>query len=136
MVLHLPWAGSFTKSFSLFTLLQFLRWPQLLGRRKNSQPGWIVRLHFYSVIWLLNNGVTGLSPALRARLDSQVLCLPCRKQEISAAPILTPYRMALHRGNLAPTTHSLTPKPFYRPTLFRPVGTSEKARSDRLCRAL
>ena len=50
-----------------------------MGRRKNSQPGWIVRLHFYSVIWLLNNGVTGLSPALRARLDSQVLCLPCLK---------------------------------------------------------
>ena len=60
-------------------------------------------------------GGAGLSPALCARLDSQALCLPCRKQENSPTPIVTPYRMASLWENLAPTTHSLTPRPQNRP---------------------
>ena len=121
VVLHPPWAGRFLWAYSLFTLPQFLRWGTLLNAEEKKR---------------IFRGGAGLSPALCARLDSQALCLPCRKQENSPTPIVTPYRMASLWENLAPTTHSLTPRPFYRPTLFRPVGTSEKARSDRLCRAL
>ena len=80
-------------------------------------------------------GVPG-SPRRVRTAYSRTLCLPCRKQKNSTTPIVTPWRTALLWENPAPTTHSLTPRLFYRPTLFRPVGTSEKARSDRLCRAL
>ena len=121
VVLHPPWAGRFLWAYSLFTLPQFLRWGTLLNAEEKKR---------------IFRGGAGLSPALCARLDSQALCLPCRKQENFATPILTPHKMALHWENLTLTTHSLTPRPVYRPTLFRPVGTSEKARSDRLCRAL
>ena len=115
------WGGEFSKSLFFVYAAQFLRRGVLLNAEEKKR---------------IFRGGAGLSPALCARLDSQALCLPCRKQENSPTPIVTPYRMASLWENLAPTTHSLTPRPFYRPTLFRPVGTSEKARSDRLCRAL
>ena len=91
--------------------------------------------------FLLNNLVAkqwghGAKPRTSCLADSQALCLPCRKQEISATPIVTPYRMTQRWENLAPTTHSLTPRSFYRPTLLGAVENPEKARSDRLCRAL
>ena len=115
------WGGGFLLGLFFVYAAQILRWGTLLNAEEKKR---------------IFRGGAGLSPALCARLDSQALCLPCRKQENSPTPIVTPYRMASLWENLAPTTHSLTPRLFYRPTLFRPVGTSEKARSDRFCRAL
>ena len=106
--LHLPWAGSFLKSFSLFIPAQFLRWPCLVISREKKEGG------------------SGLSPAFCARLDSRALCLPCRKQENSATPILTPWRMAPHRKNSLPATHSLTPMVSNRLLLFLAVEIPKK----------
>ena len=71
-------------------------------------------------------GGAGLSPAFCARLDSQALCLPCRKQENFATPILTPHKMALHWENPASTTPSLTPRPEIRPLKIGKLTPCEK----------
>ena len=92
--------GVFSRPFSLFIAAQFLRWGALIYAEEKKR---------------IFRGGAGLSPALCARLDSQALCLPCRKQENSPTPIVTPYRMASLWENLAFTTPSLTPRPQNRP---------------------
>ena len=67
---------------------------------------------------------------------SRTLCLPCRKQEISTTPIVTPYKMALRWENPASTTHSLT-QALNRPLIFwiltprkKPGATGSAGRCD------
>ena len=146
----------FTPSFCWLMFGLCLALCSNLDREKSSQPfgGFtpILSWEFYEVLFFVyaaqilrflrlvicreKGEGSGLSPAFCARLDSQALCLPCRSRKISAPPILTPCRMAQRWENPTSTTHSLTPRLFYRPTLFWPVGNPEKARCDRLCWAL
>ena len=71
--LHLPWAESFQSPFLCLCGAIFEVGRPFLCRGKE--------------VFLRG---AGLSPAFCARLDSQALCLPCRKQENFAIPIVTP----------------------------------------------
>ena len=71
-------------------------------------------------------GGLGLSPANCARRTAERSACPCRRRENFATPIATPWGMALHWGNRASMTHSLTPSPSNRPLFFEILTPCEK----------